>query len=1193
MTLSSSSHHHHHHHHSHHSNNPNSISRRYHLITDQSSKNDDGKFILINSQELKLYQSWRSSLNHQKSNHYSHQTNQSYLHHRLIYSLNNLPQAKCYDWHTTPNHQSDLLAAGTFNGRAYIIKLPKLNQTFNKSNKSTSNSNLNQSPLIGHSSLPSSSNLRPCTSIAFSPSGRLIALGLEKGRDYGLQILDIEGLSDHSSSTAIETHLQKPPIAHAVSSETINALGFLSVTPASHQSMLLVASSTKSIRLYDLRSPGLNSNNERGPRSSLSTSHPIVSQVLNPNGQWVTRSVIGFKSDPFDPHRFASWGDDGCVRIWDTRKTTESLLLLSEDSVNHETRSTSARSSKNPPISLGSSSIQSLTWSKSRKGVLVTLSADPQRVRVWDLVEGSTQSTALRNRSDGMTSLKSWDNVPTSLTNTSTYRNSSQSSPVASSQESPRIPAYSVFSTRLLKPLKRTSQTIASVRIPTITSSERTSSPHSVFEDFSETYLGVSRDGHLEFLESRRSGEAVFGAKRNMVFSDGMRLRISPRPSNQDDNVSRENVPDLRLSIPSQVASPENQASFIPSPAFSQSISTGLSDVGLLTPRPLGSEGYPYNQGSLQSHPNRLASDLAELQLANKFGRHLTVNSTWENSIGFDEKKDEHLLQNDISGIMMKRARVGYGTNLLRNQQLTSSSSGLSAFWEWVAHSEKLFQQGNGLVNGYDFSFRGVLSIMRGFATGGGLRSDIANSQTSKHGISSTSDTFAYSDPSLHTSHNRRSTSRNPDQQKELSQYVKSVRQFNHTNQINNFTISSEFSDQRQTALFLCGPDYNSKDVDQIASKYEALGMYGKASAIAFFSGNTQRAITSLQRSNDTQLQLLAPPLATHLNTQRSGHPRDPLFDQVCRQLANDGTTEPYIRAIFSYCSTGDWHEVIDETGLPLKDRIAVALRFLADEEIFHWLDGVARDMVSSGCLEGILLTGLQPSNTLSINGEAQVSDGFKLLQNYINRTGDIQSVALSIYLLVPDRLHSYGMERCIESYRRLLDRWENYTVRIKFDIARGKKAREISSCQKSSVLPSLVPLAPPQLIIWCQHCSEVLSDGPNVTTHLKSISSMPDVGITNTNTHASNLASMASFKNVGPTTVVYRTNRCPGCGKSLRKCAICLMSNSNKTYTSDQYCWCHRCRHLSHADHLQEWKDRGNEVCPVTGCECNCWEDK
>lgn len=105
----------------------------------------------------------------------------------------------------------------------------------------------------------------------------------------------------------METHLQKPPIAHAVSSETINALGFLSVTPASHHSMLLVASSTKSIRLYDLRSPGLNSDNERGPRSSLSTSHPIVSQVLNPNGQWISRSVVGFKSDPFDPHRFASW----------------------------------------------------------------------------------------------------------------------------------------------------------------------------------------------------------------------------------------------------------------------------------------------------------------------------------------------------------------------------------------------------------------------------------------------------------------------------------------------------------------------------------------------------------------------------------------------------------------------------------------------------------------------------------------------------------------------------------------------------------------------------------------------------------------------------------------------------------------------------------------------------------------------
>lgn len=101
MMTSSSNHHHHHHH------NPSAISRRYHLITDPSLKNDDGKFILINSQELKLYQSWRSTINHQKSNH-----NQSYLHHRLIYNLNNLPQAKVCSQVESVNQLDILLTFG-------------------------------------------------------------------------------------------------------------------------------------------------------------------------------------------------------------------------------------------------------------------------------------------------------------------------------------------------------------------------------------------------------------------------------------------------------------------------------------------------------------------------------------------------------------------------------------------------------------------------------------------------------------------------------------------------------------------------------------------------------------------------------------------------------------------------------------------------------------------------------------------------------------------------------------------------------------------------------------------------------------------------------------------------------------------------------------------------------------------------
>lgn len=84
----------------------------------------------------------------------------------------------------------------------------------------------------------------------------------------------------------------------------------------------------------------------------------------------------------------------------------------------------------------------------------------------------------------------------------------------------------------------------------------------------------------------------------------------------------------------------------------------------------------------------------------------------------------------------------------------------------------------------------------------------------------------------------------------QVSQYLKALRTFNHSHQVENFTISSEFSDQRQTALFLCGPDYNSNKIEEVVTKYELIGMYGKACAVALFSGNTQRAITSLQRSD-------------------------------------------------------------------------------------------------------------------------------------------------------------------------------------------------------------------------------------------------------------------------------------------------------------------------------------------------------
>lgn len=40
------------------------------------------------------------------------------------------------------------------------------------------------------------------------------------------------------------------------------------------------------------------------------------------------------------------------------------------------------------------------------------------------------------------------------------------------------------------------------------------------------------------------------------------------------------------------------------------------------------------------------------------------------------------------------------------------------------------------------------------------------------------------------------------------------------------------------------------------------------------------------------------------------------------------------ITAMFAFLATGDWREVIDESGLPVSDRVAIAIRFLSDSEV-------------------------------------------------------------------------------------------------------------------------------------------------------------------------------------------------------------------------------------------------------------------
>lgn len=102
---------------------------------------------------------------------------------------------------------------------------------------------------------------------------------------------------------------------------------------------------------------------------------------------------------------------------------------------------------------------------------------------------------------------------------------------------------------------------------------------------------------------------------------------------------------------------------------------------------------------------------------------------------------------------------------------------------------------------------------------------------------------------------------------------------------------------------------------------------------------------------------------------------------------------------------------VVFESGLPLAERVAVALRYLGDKALRTFLERTTEACIRSGNLEGLVLTGLSEA-------------GLALWQNYVDRSGDVQSAAIAAAFVYPARLNDARAQRWIESYRLLLDTW-------------------------------------------------------------------------------------------------------------------------------------------------------------------------
>ncbi|KRT82737.1 hypothetical protein AMK59_4364 [Oryctes borbonicus] len=220
---------------------------------------------------------------------------------------------------------------------------------------------------------------------------------------------------------------------------------------------------------------------------------------------------------------------------------------------------------------------------------------------------------------------------------------------------------------------------------------------------------------------------------------------------------------------------------------------------------------------------------------------------------------------------------------------------------------------------------------------------------------------------------------------------------------------------------------------------------------------------------------------------------------------------------------------------MTVDDRVAFACIFLPDNKLNDYLKTLTVSLIYEGNLDGILLTG----NT---------QEGAKILQKYLDTTGDIQSTSLiAVRAFSAELLQDLGKD-WINSYRNLLDSWQLWHERAMFDI--------MLSTQRPNDKP------PQQVYISCNFCG-------------KSISAFMQ-GLTR---------GRGTFPRMGGANKM-KMSSCPNCRKPLPRCAICLMHMG--TTTGDQctgdgdsmklvdfshwFTWCQTCRHGGHASHMIHW---------------------
>ena len=317
-------------------------------------------------------------------------------------------------------------------------------------------------------------------------------------------------------------------------------------------------------------------------------------------------------------------------------------------------------------------------------------------------------------------------------------------------------------------------------------------------------------------------------------------------------------------------------------------------------------------------------------------------------------------------------------------------------------------------------------------------------------------------------------------------------------------------SEPREAVRRLCGWASLTEE-GQLAQLVEGLELAGeadRAAALALWHGDLLLSLRVMQRSmrqggdgdgspyeqDSAYAQVLALVVAC-VSGFCSGQAADELIVQawrasavtVARQLRQfavgascmRSNGAQYLLALVGFLTAiatgegeGGTAQVLENEELAVEDRVGFAATYLGDEELAQFIANLVTDSEAQGDLEGLLLRGLGPP-------------GVPLLQSYLDRSDDLQTVALLSGHMTKVERNSEPAQ-WLQQYRMLLNQREQYLDRANLDVQLGRKHRLRSGglpCDYSSKTVSMRrdiyrqhPFSEaPHIFLRCHFCSASL----------------------------------------------------------------------------------------------------------------------